>query len=47
MTSNIKFSPLEKDNLVWKGDVSGSFTVIACFNLLEGVSPHKVSRKML
>ena len=33
--------------MVWKGDVSGSFTVKAYFNLLEGASPHKVPCKML
>ena len=47
VTSNIRISPLEKDNLVWKGDVSGSFMVKAYFNLLEGASPHKVPCKML
>ena len=46
-TRNFKISPLEKDNLVWKGDVSGSFMVKAYFNLLEGVSPHEVPCKML
>ena len=30
VTSNIKISPFEKDNLFWKGDVSGSFTVKSC-----------------
>ena len=45
MTSNFRISPLEKDNLVWKGDVLGSFMVKAYFNLLEGVSPHKVPAK--
>ena len=47
MTSNIRISPLEKDNLVWKGDVSGFFTVKAYFNMLEGASHHKVPYKML
>ena len=47
VTSNIKRSSLEKDNLVWKGDVLGYFTVKAYFKLLEGVSPHKVPCKML
>ena len=47
MTSNFKISPLENDNMVWKGDVSGSFTVETYFNMLEGVSPHKVPCKML
>ena len=47
VTSNIRISPLEKDNLVWKGDVSGSFTVKAYFNTLEGASAHKVPCKML
>ena len=47
VTSNIRISPLEKDNLVWKGDVSGSFTVKPYFNLLEGASPRKVPCKML
>ena len=45
VTSNIKISPLEKDNLVWKGDVLGYFTVKAYFKLLEGVL-HKVPCKM-
>ena len=47
MTSNFKISPLEKDKLFWKGDESGSFTVKAYFNLLEGGSPHKVPCKMV
>ena len=47
MTSNFRISPLEKDNLVWKGDMSGSFMVKAYFNPLEEVSPHKVPCKML
>ena len=47
MTSNIKISPMEKDNLFWKGDESGSFTVKAYFKQLEDVSPHKVPCKML
>ena len=46
MTSNFRISPMENDNMVWKGDVSGSFTVKAYFNMLEGVSPHKVPCKM-
>ena len=33
VTSNIRISPLEKDNLVWKGDMSRSFTGKAYFNL--------------
>ena len=47
VTSNIKISPLEKDNFVWKGDVSGFFMIQAYFNLLEGDSTHKVPYKML
>ena len=47
MTRNFRCSPLERDNLVWKGDVSGSFIVKAYFNMLEGVSPYKVPCKML
>ena len=47
VTSNIRISPLEKDNMVWKGDVSKSFTVKVYFNMLEGASPHKIPCKML
>ena len=47
VTSNIRISPLKKDNLVWKGDVLGSFMIKAYFNMLEGASPYKVPCKML
>ena len=47
VTSSFRISPLKKDNLVCKGDVSGSLTINAYFNLLEGASPHKVPCKML
>ena len=47
LTSNNKISPLKKDKLFWKGDVSGCFTVKGYFNQLEGGSSSKVPYKML
>ena len=35
------------DKMIWKGDVSGCFTIKAYFNLLEGASPYSVPTKML
>ena len=36
LTSNNNTNPMAKDNMIWKGDVSGCFSVKAYFNRLEG-----------
>ena len=47
LTSNGFITLMVKDKMIWKGDVSGCFTVKAYFNLLEGASPYSVPTKML
>ena len=47
LTSNSFMTFMLKDKMIWKGDVSGCFTVKAYFNFLEGASPYLVPTKML
>ena len=47
LISNNFITLMVKDKMIWKGDVSGCFTVKAYFNLLEGASPYSVPTKML
>ena len=37
--SNCVITPLVKDKLIWKSDVSGCFTINAYFNHLDGAPP--------